>query len=411
LESDEESNGYETEEELHVERAHAAKVTFIDDNNNYVTLDNGDEYDHVPSVAAATSIPLPTIVLSDPDGVDISAIPVGKSNSEDEAATIDLDIKPSATKPLQNVVMNNMKPDGKEQTTLAPKLPIPADSKLPYETILDWLERQNPVMADSFAQEFNLPTNQTTRIFWTPKPVQLEHCFKSRHSPHPTSLNSDMVHCKAIEDTIPQYQELTEEGQKDLWLSALASNDTTLIRELTSICVKNTKANSGTQLAKLAKDLLTHSEKHKVNELKYEEQARKRRLYFHKWLMQLAAVIKMFSQTAPVLDVDDKIILFLDPMCIGNQALYMLLCSKVDNFYRNLIQHEHNLGDKALKLLKSYCASCTLVDKNHFHREFSSLRLINDETTTHFLKGFMIARTMAIIVDNVYSDDETVDLF
>jgi hypothetical protein len=119
----------------------------------------------------------------------------------------------------------------------------------------------------------------------------------------------------------------------------------------------------------------------------------------------------MFSQTAPVLDVDDEIILFPDPMYIGNQALYMLLCSKVDNFYRNLIQREHNLGDKGLKLLKSYCASCTIVDKNHFHREFSSLRLINDETATHFLKRFTIARTKAIIADNVYCDDETVDLF
>jgi hypothetical protein len=155
LESDEESNGYETEEEeeLHVERAHAAKVTFIDDNNNYATLDNGDEDDDVPSVAAAaTSIPLPTIVLSDPDGIDISAIQVGKSNNKDEAATIDLDIEPSATQPLQNIVVNNMKPDVNEQKTLAPKVPIPADSKLPNETILDWLERQNLVLADSFAQ-------------------------------------------------------------------------------------------------------------------------------------------------------------------------------------------------------------------------------------------------------------------
>jgi len=307
--------------------------------------------------------------------------------------------------------MNNMKPDGKEQTTLAPKLPIPVDSKLPYETILDWLERQNPVLADSFAQEFNLSTNQTTQIFRTPKPVQPEHCFKSRHSPHPTSLNSDIVHCKAIEDTIPQYQELTEEGQKDLWLSALASNDTTLIRELTSIRVKNTKANSGTQLAKLAKDLLTHSEKHKVNELKYEEQAGKRRLYFHKWLMQVAAVIKMFSQTASVLDADNEVVLFPDSNCIGNRSLYMLLCSKVDNLYRNLIQRKQNRGDKALKLLKSYCASCTIVDKNHCHRELTNLRIIHEETATHFFKRFTIARTKAIIADNGYSDDETVDLF
>jgi len=164
-------------------------------------------------------------------------------------------------------------------------------------------------------------------------------------------------------------------------------------------------------LAKLTKDLLTHSEKHKVNELKYEEQAGKRRLYFHNWLTRLAAVIKMFPQTAPVLAIDNEIVLFPDPTCIGNRALYMLLCSKVDNFYRTLIQREHNLGDRALKLLKSYCASCTLVDKNHFHREFTNLRLSNDETATHFLKRFTIARTKAIIADNIYSDDETVDLF
>jgi len=59
------------------------------------------------------------------------------------------------------------------------------------------------------------------------------------------------------------------------------------------------------QVAKLTKDLLTHSEKHEVPELKYEEQAGKRRLYFHNWLTRLSAVIKMFSQTASVLDADN----------------------------------------------------------------------------------------------------------
>jgi hypothetical protein len=51
------------------------------------------------------------------------------------------------------------------------------------------------------------------------------------------------------------------------------------------------------------------------------------------------------------------------------------------------------------------------VDKNHFHRELTNLRIINDETATHFLKRFTVARTKAIIADNEYSDDETVDLF
>ena len=51
------------------------------------------------------------------------------------------------------------------------------------------------------------------------------------------------------------------------------------------------------------------------------------------------------------------------------------------------------------------------MDKNHFHRELTNLRIINDETATHFLKRFTIARTKAIIADNEYSDDETVDQF
>ena len=82
-------------------------------------------------------------------------------------------------------------------------------------------------------------------------------------------------HRNAMDDILEQYQELNEEGQKDLWLSALASNDTELIQELTNFRVRNAKVNSSMQLAKLTKDLLTHSEKHKVPELKYEEQAGK----------------------------------------------------------------------------------------------------------------------------------------
>lgn len=69
------------------------------------------------------------------------------------------------------------------------------------------------------------------------------------------------------------------------------------------------------------------------------------------------------------------------------------------------------MGDKALKLLKSYCASCTIVDKNHFHCKFTNMQIVNDESATHFLKRFMIAHTKAIIANYEYTDDETVDLF
>jgi hypothetical protein len=41
-----------------------------------------------------------------------------------------------------------------------------------------------------------------------------------------------------------------------------------------------------------------------------------------------------------------------------------------------------------------------------------NLRVVqNDETATHFLKRFTIARTKATIADNEYSEDEVVDLF
>jgi hypothetical protein len=66
-------------------------------------------------------------------------------------------------------------------------------------------------------------------------------------------------------------------------------------------------------LAKLTKELLTHCEKHKVTELRYEEQAGKRRLYFHNWLTRIAAVIKMFSHTALVLNAENDVIEFMNP--------------------------------------------------------------------------------------------------
>ena len=363
---------------MHVELAHAAKVTFFDDNNMYVTLDT-DEDDEIYQVPNANPVenpmPISNVIISDTNGIDISTIRVEKSSSADSIPETAEALKPPAL------------PIG-EKVNLSQKIPIPVDARVPNDAILDWLEKQNPGLADSFAQEFNVSTNRPTGIFRTPKTDRPDHQFNSRGCPTPAPFDPATVHSQAIADITAQYSELNEEGQKDLWLSALASNDSALIHALTNLRVQNTKANSSTQLAKLTKDLLTHSEKHKVNELKYEEQAGKRRLYFHNWLTRLAAVIKMFAQTASVLDIDNDIILFSDPTCIGNRALYMLLCSKVDNFYRNLIQREHNCGDKALRLLKSYCASCTIVDKNHFHREFTNLRLINDETATHFFEAF-----------------------
>jgi len=282
---------HDENDDIHLEHACAAKVTFVDDNNNFVSLDTGDD----ESIDSANSA-LDNIIISDQEGNEISHIPVANSASEDNNEMIE-DSKPSA---------KSLQPEGKLDRVEDKK----SDNRLDV--------KQNPILADSFAQEFHLSTNRSSRIFHSPKIVNPNNVPKSRHSPDPAHLDMSRIHHSIIDDIVEQYQELNEERQKDLWLSALASNDTELIQELTNFRVRNARVNSGTQLAKLTKDLLIHSEKPKITELKYEEQAGKRRLYFHNWLTRLASVINMFSQTASVLDADNEIVLFPDPNCVGN---------------------------------------------------------------------------------------------
>jgi len=267
-----------------LESAFGAQVTFIDDNNNVVTL--GGEIDDERILIGQEEDPRESDGFI---GSEVSNIAIRNSNSEmseddellqgddvisnNNKQELDEDIKPAAL---------SLQPEGKSNDSMTSKLPLPLPPKIPpnmknvsNEEILDWLEKQYPDLADSFAQEFHLSTNQSTRISHSPKIVHSSKVPKSRHSPDPAPRDMSKFHRNAIDDILEQYQELNEEGQKDLWLSALASNDTELIRELTNFRVRNAKVNSSMQLAKLTKDLLTHSEKHKVPELKYEEQAGK----------------------------------------------------------------------------------------------------------------------------------------
>jgi hypothetical protein len=326
-------------EDIILVSAFGAQVTFIDDNNNVVTL-GGDTYDE-------------GIILEQQEdprvsdgfiGSEVSNIAIRNSNSEiseeDELLQGNIVISNNIKQELDEDKIPAalpLKPEGKLNDSMTSKLPLPP--KIPpnaknvsNEEILKWLEKQNPILADSFASDFKISTSQSTRL---PRPSIIPGM--TQNSNKMGSINT-VNNITVVEHLTKQYQELNEDGQKDLWLGALASNNTDLIQALTNIRLQNNNTNSKSQLAKLTKDLLTHSEKHKVTELKYEEQAGKRRLYFHNWLTRMSAIIKMFSQTAPVLDVENNIIEFDDPNCVGNQALYMLLCSKVDNFYRALIQ-------------------------------------------------------------------------
>jgi len=179
------------------------------------------------------------------------------------------------------------------------KLP-PTVRNIPNEDIIYWLEKHHPVLADTYASDFNGSINRPIRTTVTKTsmqtPATTNHCSiasteeettrKQTGSTIPTANGHSMNNNNAasrryvVNNVLRHYHTLSEEGQKDVWLGALASNDADLIQELTILRTNHARLNLNTQLAKLTKDLLTHSEKHKIDELKYEEKAGKRRLLF-----------------------------------------------------------------------------------------------------------------------------------
>ncbi len=133
------------------------------------------------------------------------------------------------------------------------------------------------------------------------------------------------------------------------------------------------------ELAKLTMVLPTHAEKHNVQELKYEENAAKWRNAYHNWISRVDPILGMFPDTCEILKVD-KIIPYLDTSCYGNQALFLLISTKVDAYF-----HHKGFGDQALELIKTQCVNVTNVDKHHFHKSFPSLAILHEESATHFL--------------------------
>jgi len=117
--------------------------------------------------------------------------------------------------------------------------------------------------------------------------------------------------------------------------------------------------------------LLTHAEKQNVPILKYDEQATKRRWNYQNWVARLRPVLEMFKQTASVFN-QEIIIVYKDPLHVGNKALFILVNAKVDNYFRNL-------------------------------------RMVTSETATHFLRRFIIGRNQAELAGNSYDDIQLVD--
>jgi hypothetical protein len=59
----------------------------------------------------------------------------------------------------------------------------------------------------------------------------------------------------------------------------------------------------------------------------------------------------MFSHTSSAL-IDDEIIPFDDPTCIGNKALSLLIGSRINGYFHCTIKQFEGKEDKALALIK-----------------------------------------------------------
>jgi len=146
---------------------------------------------------------------------------------------------------------------------------------------------------------------------------------------------------------LEKYDTLDDDSKNELFRYAIASGNENLQSRLLMLWQSKT----GTSLAKWTKELIKLADSYKVLELKFDEQASKRRFNYQAWIMKLQPILAMFTQTASVLP-NDKVVPFSDPHATGNQALYLLISSCTDSYFQWAIKQFEPFGDKALALLQ-----------------------------------------------------------
>jgi hypothetical protein len=121
---------------------------------------------------------------------------------------------------------------------------------------------------------------------------------------------------------------LLNEATKALLSVALSSRNYELQRELFSKKGLVTNDNTSKQ-AKLAKELIKLANTYNIPELKFSEQATKRHMAYTAWVTKLKTILSMFPATTNMIS-QDTIILFQDPNCYQNKAVFLLMGSKVN---------------------------------------------------------------------------------
>jgi hypothetical protein len=205
-----------------------------------------------------------------------------------------------------------------------------------------------------------------------------------------------------IQKLLDNYDTLDDDNKKSLFQLAMTTENPELQR--TILHLRESKMTHLTSLqAKLAKELITLSEKYKVPELTFDTKATKRRANYYLWSSKLRPTLAMFPQTNKVI-VDGNITSYENLEDIGNKALYLLISANFDEYFQHAIKKFKGYGDKALSFIKIQCANISSEDTHHFHHIFSTLRIKDNESATNFFKRFTFALTEAEAAGNTYSE-------
>lgn len=80
-------------------------------------------------------------------------------------------------------------------------------------------------------------------------------------------------------------------------------------------------------------------------------------------------ILAMFPSTTRIIKVE-QIISYLDPLTIGNKAIYFLVASRVDEYFQCAIKNFTGYGDRALRFLQQQCTNIEESDKHHYNLLF-----------------------------------------
>jgi len=271
------------------------------------------------------------------------------------------------------------------------------EQQLQIETLtheLAALRRERQLDTPSVTSHHPDPVMKPPRVISTSSIIQ--------DKPSTTPASGEISYTMSV--MLEKYETLDEDSKNELLKYAISSGNENLQSHLLML----RQGKSGTSLTKLTKELIKLADSYKVPELKFDEQASKRRFNYQAWLMKLQPILAMFSQTASVLP-KDKVVPFSDPHAIGNRALYLLISSRTDSYFQRAIKQFEPFGDKALELLQEQCTHISREDKSYFHKQLIGLKIRENESASNFIKRFTCAKTTAEAASNEYTNDQLVD--